>query len=109
MAAGLSTWDWDLRLDRQQLDPPALQVLGHSAATLPTLNMARWLDLIALADRWLFEHAWARHLSGQQPLLECELRLRHATVMRCPRSCAVRWWRAATMARRGGCRAYWPT
>ena len=75
--AGLGTWDWDLRRDCLQLDPPALQVLGHSAATLPTLNMARWLDLIAPADRSLFEHAWARHLSGQQPLLECELRLRH--------------------------------
>jgi len=75
--AGLGSWDWDLRLDRLQLDPPALQVLGHSVATLPTLNMTRWLDLIAPADRSLFEHAWARHLSGQQPLLECELRLRH--------------------------------
>ena len=73
----LATWDWDLRQDALNVDGQGLALLGHTPASVPSLNMARWLALVHPADRTLFEHAWARHLSGQQPQMECALRLKH--------------------------------
>lgn len=73
----LATWDWDLRQDTLDVNDRWLMLVGHTAASLPTLDTARWHALLHPTDRTLFEHAWARHLSGQRPLVECELRLQH--------------------------------
>ncbi|MDM7456234.1 MAG: diguanylate cyclase [Tepidimonas sp.] len=73
----LATWDWDLHQDILNLGDRGRSLLGHTSDSLPPLDTARWHALLHPADRTLFEHAWARHLSGQQPQLECALRLKH--------------------------------
>ncbi|MGQ9724370.1 MAG: diguanylate cyclase domain-containing protein [Tepidimonas sp.] len=75
--ADMASWDWDLQHDRLHLDAHAWRMLGRSATADQSLGMAQWTALIAPSDRSTFEQAWARHLAGQHPALECELRLRH--------------------------------
>lgn len=76
-STALATWTWDLRPDKLNINEHGLALLGHSPASLPTLDTTGWNALLHPTDRTLFEHAWARHLSGQRPQVECELRLQH--------------------------------
>jgi diguanylate cyclase (GGDEF)-like protein/PAS domain S-box-containing protein len=73
--ADIIAWQWDLHADRLQFDETSWEGLGIGLTNSANFDMAHWLDLIVPRDRSLFEHAWARHLAGQQPSLECELHL----------------------------------
>ncbi|TSE35668.1 sensor domain-containing protein [Tepidimonas charontis] len=73
----LATWDWDLQTDCIEVNDRWRAMLGYDGVTLPQLDGRRWSALLHPADRTLWEQAWARHVSGQRPLLECEVRLQH--------------------------------
>ncbi len=73
----LATWDWDLERDRIEVNDRWRAMLGYDGVTLPQLDGRRWSALLHPADRTLWEQAWARHVSGQRPLVECEVRLQH--------------------------------
>ena len=63
--------------DRIEVNDRWRAMLGYDGVTLPLLDGPRWSALLHPADRTLWEQAWARHVSGQRPLVECEVRLQH--------------------------------
>lgn len=52
-STALATWTWDLRLDKLNINEHGLALLGHSPASLPTLDTTGWNALLHPTDRTL--------------------------------------------------------
>ena len=75
--AELGMWDWQLASGRIQCNDRWAAILGYRLAELEPLTIETWRTLCHPADRALSDERLARHLRGEVPCYDCELRMRH--------------------------------
>ncbi|MFW6205616.1 MAG: PAS domain S-box protein, partial [Gemmatimonadota bacterium] len=71
----LALWDWDVTTGELYLDHRWFQMLGYAPGELE-LDYVGWLELVHPDDRDIVQSELDRHLAGETPYYECEMRIR---------------------------------
>ncbi len=74
---GAGLWDWNMVTGDMLLDRNWGKLAGYSLEETANRNMSLWAEICHPEDRRISEEALARHLAGELPRYECELRIRH--------------------------------
>ncbi len=73
----LGLWDWNVVTGALYLDARWFEMLGYEPGSLD-LDYAAWTEMVHPEDRAAVETALRRHLEGEDPYYEIELRIRTA-------------------------------
>ncbi|MCB9496675.1 MAG: response regulator [Fibrobacteria bacterium] len=73
-ATQAGTWEWDLPAGLVRIDPRFSEITGVECCD--AVSSKGLIDLIHPDDRNRFRRSLDRHLSGEEPFLDCEFRLR---------------------------------
>ena len=70
-------WDWNIKTGELEFNDRWARMLGYAPEELAFDGMAAWNRLAHPEDNIKSEEEIQKHLSGQQPVYECEVRIKH--------------------------------
>jgi diguanylate cyclase (GGDEF)-like protein/hemerythrin-like metal-binding protein/PAS domain S-box-containing protein len=77
-AAQAGTWEWDLSAGVVRYSERTTAMLGYNASGMQQGSYESYVGWIHPEDRLRVQQSMTRHLSGEQPHFEGEMRMRHA-------------------------------
>jgi diguanylate cyclase (GGDEF)-like protein/PAS domain S-box-containing protein len=71
------TWEWNVATGEAAFNERWASMLGYTRQELTPLSIKTWLGLVHPGDLANADALLQRHFSGQDPVYECDVRMRH--------------------------------
>jgi PAS domain S-box-containing protein len=71
------TWEWDIQTGATRFDERWAAIVGYSIEELEPISIKTWETLTHPEDLVRSEEAIKKHLAGETPYYDCEVRMRH--------------------------------
>jgi PAS domain S-box-containing protein len=75
--SGAGLWDWNIQTGETTFDSRWAEIAGYTLDELAPLSIDTWRSLCHPDDLHRSDDLVQRHLAGESPMYECELRVRH--------------------------------
>ena len=72
------TWEWNIQTHEARFNERWAEMLGHDYDVLRPDNLQAWVEHVHSDDLKLARERLRRHIDGELPFYECEVRMRHA-------------------------------
>ncbi|CDN89071.1 CHASE domain-containing protein [Hydrogenophaga intermedia] len=72
------TWEWNMQTREARFNERWAEMLGHDYDELRPTHVRAWADHVHPDDLALARQRLRRHIKGELPFYECEVRMRHA-------------------------------
>jgi PAS domain S-box-containing protein len=72
------TWEWNVQTREARFNERWAEMLGHDYDELRPTDVRAWVDHVHPEDLALARQRLRRHIEGELPFYECEVRMRHA-------------------------------
>ncbi|MFW5826726.1 MAG: PAS domain-containing protein [Alkalispirochaeta sp.] len=76
-ATGVGTWQWNVQTGEVDFNERWAEMVGYTISELEPLSIATWERLLHPEDADICQGALERHFSGEAPVYDVEVRVRH--------------------------------
>lgn len=73
----VGTWDWNIQTNESSIDSRWADIVGYTLDELQPATVDTWASLTHPADLKVSMSLLNRHLAGELPFYDCEMRLKH--------------------------------
>ncbi|MBY0408714.1 MAG: PAS domain S-box protein, partial [Burkholderiaceae bacterium] len=71
------TWEWNVQTGEVRINEQWASTMGYTRAEMAPLSLQSWEDCVHLVDLERSRERLKKHLAGEAPNYECEIRVRH--------------------------------
>jgi len=75
--SGAALWDWRVQTGEVILNERGAEIIGYTLAEISPVSLETWVRLAHPDDLRRSNELVERHLAGESPFYECEVRMRH--------------------------------